>query len=394
MLRFNEEIKQKLKEAMKKESTDEMADALCEMIEEQANEKSEKVLQDALKQNDESILRARGARMLTSAEKEYYEKVVNAMKSPDYKQAIEDIVMPETIIEDVFSEIENEHPLLSRLDIKVVPAKVRMIFGVSDDNKATWGKLTDKITTEISGSFEEIDIYQMKLSAYIPLPESMLDLGPTYLDRFVRTLLYDAIANGIEDAVINNLKSDGGPIGMQADLTQGQTSTGVTTYTAKTAIRVTDWTPKGLAEVIKAMTRGRSNKPRRINGLFMVVSPTDYYSIVKPAICVQTPAGDWVDKSPYPIDIIQSVYCPTGKAIMGLNGKFMLGIGTNQAGKLEYSDEFAFLDDNRTYKIKLYGNGQPKDNKAFQVLDISGLQEYTSKVSVKGTVTTKAEAAE
>lgn len=332
--------------------------------------------------------------MLTSAEKEYYEKVVNAMKSPDYKQAIEDIVMPETIIEDVFSEIENEHPLLSRLDIKVVPAKVRMIFGVSDDNKATWGKLTDKITTEISGSFEEIDIYQMKLSAYIPLPESMLDLGPTYLDRFVRTLLYDAIANGIEDAVINNLKSDGGPIGMQADLTQGQTSTGVTTYTAKTAIRVTDWTPKGLAEVIKAMTTGRSNKPRRINGLFMVVSPTDYYSIVKPAICVQTPAGDWVDKSPYPIDIIQSVYCPTGKAIMGLNSKFMLGIGTNQAGKLEYSDEFAFLDDNRTYKIKLYGNGQPKDNNAFQVLDISGLQEYTSKVSVKGTVTTKAEAAE
>lgn len=73
-----------------------------------------------------------------------------------------------------------------------------------------------------------------------------------------------------------------------------------------------------------------------------------------------------------------------------------MGIGTAQAGKLETSDEFAFLDDNRTYKIKLYGNGQPKDNNAFQVLDITGLKELAFKVdsttTVEGQVNTKAAA--
>ena len=183
---------------------------------------------------------------------------------------------------------------------------------------------------------------------------------------------------------------------MMADLSKGTTNSGKTTYAAKTAKKVVNWTPKGLADVIKAMAKGRNGKARKVTGLFMVVSPDDYYGLVKPAICIQTPAGDWVEKSPYPIDIIQSVYCPTGKAIMGIDKKYMMGIGTAQAGKLETSDEFAFLDDNRTYKIKLYGNGQPKDNNAFQVLDITGLKELAFKVdsttTVEGQVNTKAAA--
>lgn len=374
-----DQLEEKLKEAMQNKDIEAMADALVELIDYQSDAKAEKILQESLRVDDEKILQARGARILTSEEKQYYQSVIDAMKTPNYKQAITelDAVMPETVIEDVFSDLENSHPLLSHLDMPTVNARVKMIYGVSDDNKAIWGKLTDTITQEISGSFETMDIYQLKLSAYIPIPESMLDLGPVYLDRFVRTLLYEAIANGIEDAVINNLKSDTGPIGMMADLTKGNTQSGVTTYTAKTAIAVTDWTPKGLSSVMKELAKNRSNKPRRVGNLFMVVNPTDYYSIVKPAICVQTVSGDWVDKSPYPIDIIESVYCPTGKAIIGISKKYFLGIGTNQAGKLEYSDDFAFLDDERTYKIKLYGNGQAKDKNAFQVLDISGLKEST-----------------
>lgn len=398
-MKTKEELLEALKQSINDKSSDGMFEAIANLVENQTDSKAEQILQEALRVDDSNILKARGARQLTSAEKAFYNKMIEAMKSDNFKQALTnvDTVLPETVIEDIFSEIENEHPLLSKLDIQVASAKVKLLFGVAGDNKATWGKLTDKIKTEISGSFEEMDIYQLKVSAYVPVPESMLDLGPVYLDRFVRTLLYDALSNGIEDAVINNLKSDGGPIGMMADLTQGSTSGGVTTYTAKTAKKVTNWTPKGLSAVIKAMAKGRNDKPRTVNGLFMVVSPDDYYSIVKPAICIQTPAGDWVDKSPYPIDIVQSVYMPSGKAIMGIDKKYMMGIGTAQAGKLETSDEFAFLDDNRTYKIKLYGNGQPKDNNAFQVLDITGLKELAFKVdsttTVAGEVTTNSKAA-
>lgn len=397
-MKTKEELLETLKQAINDKSSDGLFEALSNLIENQTDSKAEQILQEALRVDDSNILKARGARQLTSAEKAFYNKIIDAMRSDNFRQAIDNIdtVLPETVIEDIFSETENEHPLLSKLDIQVASAKVKLLFGVAGDNKATWGKLTDKIVTEISGSFEEMDIYQLKVSAYVPIPESMLDLGPVYLDRFVRTLLYDALSNGIEDTVLNNLQSDKGPIGMMADLSKGTTNSGKTTYTAKTAKTVTNWTPKGLANVIKAMAKGRNGKARKVTGLFMVVSPDDYYGLVKPAICIQTPAGDWVEKSPYPIDIIQSVYCPTGKAIMGIDKKYMMGIGTAQAGKLETSDEFAFLDDNRTYKIKLYGNGQPKDNNAFQVLDITGLKELAFKVdsttTVEGQVNTKAAA--
>ena len=43
-------------------------------------------------------------------------------------------------------------------------------------------------------------------------------------------------------------------------------------------------------------------------------------------------------------------------------------------GKIEYSDHYRFLEDERVYLIKGYANGMPLDNNAFLVLDISELQ--------------------
>ena len=42
-------------------------------------------------------------------------------------------------------------------------------------------------------------------------------------------------------------------------------------------------------------------------------------------------------------------------------------------GKIEYSDEYRFLEDERVYLIKLYANGFAMDNNAFVVLDITEL---------------------
>jgi len=50
-----------------------------------------------------------------------------------------------------------------------------------------------------------------------------------------------------------------------------------------------------------------------------------------------------------------------------------MALGTGKGGKVEYSDEFQFLDDNRVYRTKLYGYGQPKDNNSFVSLDISAV---------------------
>lgn len=381
----NPDLKAALEEAIEAQDPEKFLDAIGQTV----DAKADAILQRELTHYDDEILKARGARLLTSEEKKYYNALIDAMKSGDFKAAVRSIetVFPETVIDEIFDELEQEHHLLSHVDLKHVNIKTKILYAVSDDVKAAWSSLTGKITQEVSGEFKEMEVYQLKLSAFIPVPESMLDLGPVYLDRFVRTLLYEAIANGLEDAILNNLKSDGGPIGMVADMENGTTASGVTTYTKKTAIKVTDWTPKGLAAVLKKMAKTRAGRPRKVGNLFMVVNPLDYYGTIRPAICVQNISGDWVEKSPIPVTIVESVYMEQGKAIIGINNKYMLGIGTAEAGKIEQSDEFDFLNDNRTYKIKLYGGGEPKDNNAFQILDISGLKEsYINVLTATSTV--------
>lgn len=71
---------------------------------------------------DKTILSQRGYRQLTNAEEKYYEKFIEASKSPNPKQAFIELsslpegIMPETIIEDVFKELVDEHPLLDKIN--------------------------------------------------------------------------------------------------------------------------------------------------------------------------------------------------------------------------------------------------------------------------------------
>lgn len=371
--------KTNLQEAM--ESGD--AAKLETVISDIAQEKAEVILNAAVKDADSRILKARGARELTSEETKFYENVINALKAKTadgFKSAITgiDVVMPETIIDTVFDDLTTKHELISHLDVIRTNAKIKVHFAnMGTVKKATWGPVDGTITTEISGGFTELDAGAFKLSCWMPVPNSMIDLGPSYLDRFTRTLLYEALANGIEDGVLNGLTS-AAPYGMIVDLSKnGTTSGGVTTYPAKTAKAITDWTPKGLAAVIKALQKTKNGNYRNVSGhLFMVVNPDDYVSLVKPAICVQNGMGEWVDRSPYAISIVESAFVPEGKAVLGIEKQYALALCSNtKDGNLEYDDSYKFLEEVRTFKIKLYGNGRPKDDNSFIYLDISGLKE-------------------
>lgn len=63
-----------------------------------------------------------------------------------------------------------------------------------------------------------------------------------------------------------------------------------------------------------------------------------------------------------------------------------MGVGTGRGGKLEYSDEYKFVEDLRTYKVKFYGTGRPYDINAFQYLDISGLVAASPVVTINGSI--------
>ncbi len=103
-----------------------------------------------------------------------------------------------------------------------------------------------------------------------------------------------------------------------------------------------------------------------------------------PASTILTPQGTYANNVfPFPTKVIQSVAVPKDYAVIGLADYYFMGMGTAKNGRLEYSDEYKFLEDLRTYKIKLYGMGRPLDINAFLYLDISGVEDVLPKFEVK-----------
>lgn len=398
-------LNQMMIDAMHEQNADKYTEAfngICELIEKDVLKKA----QELAGVHDQQVLASRGVRQLTSKEKKYYEKLIDAFKSENPKQALTnpEIVMPETVLDAVFDDLQTEHPLLSHLSFTNTRGAIKFLFSTNDFQKAIWGKLCAEITEEIEASFSEIDMTLMKLSAFIPVCEAMLDLGPVWLDSYVRQILYEALANGLEDGIINNLNTTTGPVGMIADMTTGSGGVGAATFTAKTATPITDLQPATLGAQLAKLAVDAAGKPRAIRDVILIVNPADYFTKVFPATTVMNGAGVYVNNVlPYPMTIIQSAAVATGKAVLGLGYKYFMGIGMDsRAGRIEYSDEFKWLDDERVYKIKLYANGMPMDNNAFQYLDISGLKPATVRVTieneepitttVEGTVTTQAAA--
>ena len=364
--------------------------ALFEVLQKETLEKA----QELAGVKDTEILQARGVRVLTSQEKKYFEKLGEAMRAENPKQALTnpELVMPETVINAVFDDLQTEHPLLSRISFTNTQGAIKFLMSNNDYQKAVWGKLCAEITEEIESSFKEIDMTLMKLSAFIPVCEAMLDLGPAWLDSYVRQCLYEALANGLEDGIINNLNTTTGPVGMISDMTTGSGGVGAATFTAKTATPITDLKPATIGAQLAKLAKDEAGKYRAIRDVILIVNPVDYLTKVFPATTVMTGNGTYVNNVlPYPMSVIQSAAVASGKAVLGLGYKYFMGLGmSSRAGRIEYSDEFKWLEDERVYKIKLYANGMPMDNNAFQYLDISGLKPLTIAVSVEGQIDTNA----
>lgn len=353
--------------------------------------------------SDQQILASRGVRQLTSAEKKYYERLAKEFRKEPKLQELTnaDLIMPETVIDAVFDDLQTNHPLLNHISFTNTRGAIKFLLSENGFQKAVWGKLCATISQEIDSEFTVIDMTLMKLTAYIPVCIEMLELGPEWLDSYVRQCLYEALANGLEDGTINNLNTTTGPVGMIADMTTGSGGVGQATYTAKTATPITDLQPVTLGAQLAKLAVDAAGKTRVIRDVILIVNPVDYLTKIFPATTVMGGDGTYRnDVLPYPMTVIQSAAVASGKAVLGLGYKYFMGIGmSSKAGRIEQSDEYKWLEELRMYKIKLYANGMPMDNNAFLYLDISNLKPASVRVTVdndpltvevEGTVTTTA----
>lgn len=376
------EILQRMSEAVKANNTEAFAQAWSDL----ANNIQDAIMKDAhelIQQNDTAVLAARGVRQLTGEETKYWQNAIEAIRSDmaggHAKSAVTliDEALPKTTINAVFDDLTENHPLLDAINFQNTSALTEILISTSS-GVAGWSELGATITDELSGAFAVITLDKRKLSAFIPVANAMLDLGPTWLDQYVRTLLSEALAVELEAGIVDG-DGKGKPLGMTRKLS-GATD-GV--YPRKDAMAITALDAVTYGTILNTLSQGPNGKRRAISSVLLVVNPEDYFTKVFPATTPRTTDGGFNSGVfPFPTTVIQSAAVPSGHAVMGIGSKYFMGLGTGKAGKLEYSDECNFLEDQRVYRIKLYGNGRAMDENAFAYLDISGLVPYVQQVKV------------
>ena len=379
-------ILQKLNQAIKDGSEEGFAQAFTEFsenIQESVMAEAHLMVQAA----DTGVLASRGVRQLTSEENKYYTGVIEAMRSNSPKQALADLtpVLPITTIDAVFDDLLATHPLLNVINFQNTSGLIEYIVNTNTKQLATWGALTATIVTELTSGFKKINMTLMKLSAFLPVAKSMLDLGPAWLDRYVRAILSEAIAFGLEEAIINGTGLNM-PIGMNRQVQDDVVITGGV-YPLKVEVPVISLDPVTYGTLIGGMAVDAKGNARVVNGVILIVNPADYLTKIMPATTVRSADGTYRNNVfPFPTTVIQSTEVPAGKAIFGLANRYFMGIGTAKSGKIEFSDDYHFLEDERVYLVKLYGYGMALDNTAFVYADISALvptilQVYVSNIA-------------
>ncbi|HDX9682843.1 TPA: phage major capsid protein [Bacillus cereus] len=314
---------------------------------------------------DRSILQQRGQNVLTASETKFFNAVV---QDGGFKDGS---ILPVTTQERVFEDLVKEHPLLDALGLQDLGAVTKFIY--SDATKAyAWGELFGEIRGQVNAAFREEKIGQLKLTAFAAIPNDMLDLGPEWVERYVRTLLVESYSVGLEFGFVNGGGSVAHqPVGLMKDVnaTTGavtdKKSSGTLTFAPSQFGEVV---AGELYEVVKALSTDAKGKSRKVlNNIVMVVNPVDSIG-VQARNTIQTSTGQWVMALPYNIQTVESEEVPVGKALFFVKGQYLAAIAGGY--KLKKFDQTLAIEDAMLYTIKQFANGKPKDNKAALVYDL------------------------
>lgn len=342
---------------------------------------------------DNAAMAARGERTLTGAENAYYTAVIGAMKSNDPKNAFTNlsVAMPQTIIDGVIGTIKTKHPLLDRITFVNTTAITKFILNAQPGQTAKWGVLGSSVTMELNGAFKSFDVTLLSLTAFMACPKDYLDLGPEWLDRYIRDSLAESIAVAWEVKIVDGTGKDE-PIGMSRDVSP-TANVQDDVHPHQQALPLNDLTPESFGALVAKLARDPvdATRARPVDDLIFIVNPMSYWTKIFPATCFRKPDGGYVrDVLPIPADIMQSSGIDTTHAILGIPSRYFAGLGLqDKDGMIEYSDEYRFLNRERVYMTHLQGNARPMDEYSFLYLDISNLDTTAAwPVKVVGNVNT------
>ena len=345
---------------------EQIQNAVDEMFTALQNDLTEKITAEARDgANDTQILVSRGQHILTSEEKAFYNKVVADGGFND------ETVFPESVQERVFEGLTKARPFLAAIGLQDLGAATKFIY--SDPTLAfAWKEIFGEISGQVNAAFRDEKITQLKLTAFGAIPNDMLELGPVWVDRYMVTLLIEALAAGLEYGLVNGRgPAQNEPIGLMKDVDK---NTGAVTDKVSSGTLTFAPSERGelvvgeLYGVLKNLSTDADDKFRKVlNKVVMVLNPIDALA-VQARHTIQNDSGTFVMNLPYNLTIVDSEEIPVGKVLFFVKGEYVAAIAGGY--KLKKFDQTLAMEDATLYTIKRFANGRPKDNKTALVYDL------------------------
>lgn len=311
--------------------------------------------------NQEALEQASGIK-LTGDERNFFMELIGqeGKVSPSAVATV-----PTTIVNRVFDGLTKEHKLLGLVDQAMVGLSTEWIFSIGV-NPAKWGTICSNLQEILDKGFRKVSLGLFKLTAYMPVCKGLLDLNsPEWLARYVLTVIQESLAIAIEMAIVDGTGKEQ-PIGMRRSTTN--VSSGEHTVIDATEIEKLDPETSGkiMADLVEYKVETGVKKTRTVapSDVVILVNPVTYWTKVFPMMTLQNLNGVYVQSLPLPFNIVQSEAVPADELIIGVAKDYFFGIGKGTT--LSQSDEVRFIEDERVYAGKFYGNGTPKFEGAFK----------------------------
>ncbi|MGI8363039.1 phage major capsid protein [Bacillus cereus] len=369
VIKFNnfEDKKLAFAKATQEGTPEEQTAALNSMIEALATDVRSDILNQVNESIvDRSIMQSRGSNVLTSEEMKFFNAVVQDGGFKDTE------TLPKTTQERIFDDLVQGHPLLEHIGLENLGAVTEFIYG-DPEGAAVWGPLFGDIKGQLNATFRKESISQLKLTAFIPLANDMLKLGPVWVERYVRTMISEAMSVGLERGFVIGTGKDE-PIGLLKDpsgsvvggVYPDKKTAGILTFEpGRKTINELKGVVKLLAKKLNPDGKTDADRPKNIAGkVVMVTNPFDTFDIQANAT-IQNAAGVYVTSLPFNPTPTESVFVPQGKVLFFVKGEYIAAMGGTEPIK-KYEETLA-LEDATLYIAKQFATGKPKDKYTSQV---------------------------
>ncbi|MBC1316598.1 phage major capsid protein [Listeria booriae] len=344
------------------EDQDKQSEAYLSMIDSLAENVKTEAVEAARNEAEKYAIGTTADGKLSANQRKFYNEM---NKEVGYK---EETLLPQETIDEIFEDITSERPLLSKIGLK--NAGLRLKFLKSETSGvAVWGKIFGEIKGQLDAAFSEEEAISNKLTAFVVVPKDLEEFGPAWVERFVRLQIQEAFSVALEIAFLTGDGKDK-PIGLDRDINNGTTASGVTTYPKKAAQGILTFgdskvTVKELTGVFKYHSVKENGKALAVAGrVVMVVNPMDAWD-VKTQYTFLNANGVYVTALPYNLDIVESEAQPAGEVLTFVTGRYDAYLGGGI--KVNKFDQTLALEDLELYVAKQFAFGMAKDIKATAV---------------------------